>query len=325
MVSCVHHRNLKVTETGKRDCKNWKIPVQFSCKEGDPLPISQRWTVKQAEGFGSLLFYILSCPLELCCTINPMTTRNRKQDPIGLFDSGLGGISVLHEVHKELPAEDLIYFGDSANNPYGTKDKDTIRDLSDDICRQLIQAGCKAIVIACNTATSAAAPFLRRKYDIPIIGMEPALKVAVDQHTNKRIAVWATDLTLKEKKFQDLMDKWGKDIPVTRVPCPQLVRLVEEDQLEETDIVDDVLRHYMDQSDNPDAVVLGCTHFVFYRKRLQQLFPEVTFIDGNQGTARHLGDVLADSLNDAGGRIEFRNSDPDKLTLSRKLYFRLED
>ena len=136
-----------------------------------------------------------------------MTTRNRKQDPIGLFDSGLGGISVLHEVHKELPAEDLVYFGDSANNPYGTKDKDTIRDLSDAICAELVQAGCKAIVIACNTATSAAVPYLRAKYDIPIIGMEPALKVAVDQHTNRRIAVWATDLTLKEKKFQDLMDK----------------------------------------------------------------------------------------------------------------------
>lgn len=254
-----------------------------------------------------------------------MTTRNRKQDPIGLFDSGLGGISVLHEVHKELPAEDLVYFGDSANNPYGTKDKDTIRDLSDAICAELVRAGCKAIVIACNTATSAAVPYLRAKYDIPIIGMEPALKVAVDQHTNRRIAVWATDLTLKEKKFQDLMDKWGKDIPVTRVPCPRLVELVEQDRLDETGTVDQALQDCMDQSMNPDAVVLGCTHFVFYKDRLQQLFPDVTFIDGNRGTSRHLKDVLAGSLNDAGGKIEFRNSDPDKLDLSRKLYDRLED
>ena len=188
-----------------------------------------------------------------------------------------------------------------------------------------MDAGCKAIVIACNTATSAAVPYLRAKYDIPIIGMEPALKVAVDQHTNRRIAVWATDLTLKEKKFQDLMDKWGKDIPVTRVPCPRLVELVEQDRLDETSTVDQVLQDCMTRSDHPDAVVLGCTHFVFYKDRLQQLFPNVTFIDGNRGTARHLKDVLAGSLNDAGGKIEFRNSDPDKLDLSRKLYDRLED
>lgn len=257
--------------------------------------------------------------------MNPMTERNRKQDPIGLFDSGLGGISVLHEIHKELPSEDLIYFGDSLNNPYGTKDKDTIRDLSDAICRQLADAGCKAIVIACNTATSAAAPYLRARYGIPIIGMEPALKVAVDQHTNRRIAVWATDLTLKEKKFQDLMDKWGRDVPVTRVPCPDLVQLVEQDRLQDQEAVDAALQHYMALSGDPDAVVLGCTHFVFYRQRLQELYPEISFIDGNHGTARHLGEVLAGSLNDTGGKIEYRNSDGSKLGLCRRLYERLED
>lgn len=245
--------------------------------------------------------------------------------PIGLFDSGLGGISVLHEVHALLPEEDLIYFGDSAHNPYGTKDKQTITQLCDRICQELTDAGCKAIVIACNTATSAAVPYLRRKYPIPIIGMEPALKVAVDHHARQKIAVWATELTLKEQKFHDLVERVSGGMPVKKVAAGRLVELVENDQLDDLELVDQVLRDYMDQSDQPDAVVLGCTHFVFFRSRLQELFPKVDFIDGNAGTARHLRDVLADKLSDTGGKIEYRNSDPEKLTLSRALFERLED
>ena len=130
---------------------------------------------------------------------------------------------------------------------------------------------------------------------------------------------------MKEKKFQDLMDKWGRDVPVTRVPCPDLVQLVEQDRLQDQEAVDAALQHYMALSGDPDAVVLGCTHFVFYRQRLQELYPEISFIDGNHGTARHLGEVLAGSLNDTGGKIEYRNSDGSKLGLSRRLYERLED
>ena len=125
--------------------------------------------------------------------------------PIGVFDSGLGGISVVREIRRDMPNERVLYFGDSANAPYGTKSPEQVRKLSDAIVKRFVEQGVKAVVIACNTATSAAANELRDKYDIPIIGMEPALKVACDRgHGNRqRVIVAATPLTLRERKFQN--------------------------------------------------------------------------------------------------------------------------
>ncbi len=189
--------------------------------------------------------------------------------PIGVFDSGLGGISVAREIRKGMPNEQVLYFGDSANAPYGTKTPKQVRDLSFAIVERFVQQGAKAIVIACNTATSAAADALRDAYDVPIIGMEPALKLACErgQGQRQRVIVAATPLTLRERKFAVLMDRFKSDHTIFPQPCPGLVEIVEQGRLDDHDLVMRTLHDYFDRYDlsTIDSVVLGCTHFVFYR------------------------------------------------------------
>ena len=238
--------------------------------------------------------------------------------PIGVFDSGLGGISVAREIRRDMPNEHVLYFGDSANAPYGTKSPEQVRELSDVIVKRFVEQGVKAVVIACNTATSAAANELRDTYDIPIIGMEPALKVACDRGHGERqhVIVAATPLTLRERKFAVLMDRFKADHTIFPEPCPGLVEIVEHGQLDDHDVVMRTLHQYFDQYDlsTIDSVVLGCTHFVFYRDYFRERLPDTAaIIDGNEGTVRHLGVVL-ESLGklapeDAEGSIDLANSD----------------
>ena len=160
--------------------------------------------------------------------------------PIGVFDSGLGGISVVRQIVQDMPHERVLYFGDSANAPYGTKTPQEVRRLSFDIMERFMSQGVKAVVIACNTATSAAVNALRDHYDIPIIGMEPALKVACDRgdtaagdgtaparHMPQHVIVAATPLTLREHKFAALMDRFKANNMISPQPCPDLVKIVE--------------------------------------------------------------------------------------------------
>ena len=228
--------------------------------------------------------------------------------PIGVFDSGLGGISVAREIRRDMPNEHVLYFGDSANAPYGTKSPEQVRELSDVIVKRFVEQGVKAVVIACNTATAHALPLLR----------EPALKVACDRGHGKRqrVIVAATPLTLRERKFAVLMDRFKADHTIFPEPCPGLVEIVEHGQLDDHDVVMRTLHQYFDQYDlsTIDSVVLGCTHFVFYRDYFRELLPDTAaIIDGNEGTVRHLGVVL-ESLGklapeDAEGGIDLANSD----------------
>ena len=217
---------------------------------------------------------------------------------IGVFDSGLGGISVLRDLKELMPNEDFIYFGDSAYAPYGVKTKEQITERCVEIIDFFISKGVKAVVIACNTATSASANYPRKKYkDLPIIGMEPALKVATQGVKNNNIVVMATPLTLKEKKFETLMHKFRGNNKVVKMPCPKLVEIVENDLLDDKNIVIDQLKDYYKDvnMDNLDSVVLGFTHFIVYRDYLNQFFPENTnLVDGIIGTCRHLQEVLED-------------------------------
>ena len=250
--------------------------------------------------------------------------------PVGVFDSGLGGISVVRQIVRDMPHEHVLYFGDSANAPYGTKTPGQVRDLSLAIAQRFVDEGVKAIVIACNTATSAAVNDLRERYDIPIIGMEPALKVACDagHGRRQRVIVAATPLTLRERKFAALMDRFKERHTIYPEPCPDLVEIVESGRLGDHDLVMRTLHAYFDHYDLDaiDAVVLGCTHFVFYRNYFRELLPPTTaIIDGNEGTVRHLGVVL-ESLGclapeDAPGGVELANSDPSPriAALSREL------
>ena len=246
--------------------------------------------------------------------------------PIGIFDSGLGGISVLHTLYELLPNENYIFFGDSKYNPYGTKTKEEITERCIQICNDLISLDVKAIVIACNTATSACVNLLREMYDIPIIGMEPALKVACQKGSHQKIVVWATDFTLKEKKFVDLMSLFEQDHQIHKIPCPKLVRLVEENQIHNQNLINETLKSYLPDK-KIDSLVLGCTHFVFFRNDLETMFPDISIIDGNLGTARHLKDILMNRnlLNDSGGNIQFENYLPSKIKLSKELFSYLNE
>lgn len=216
---------------------------------------------------------------------------------IGVFDSGLGGISVARQLHASLPHERIIYFGDSANAPYGIKTPEEVKKLSFAIVERFVSLNVKAIVIACNTATSAAVNDLRANYSIPIIGMEPALKLACDLGKGKpqRVIVAATPLTLRERKFADLLQRFSQDNTIFSQPCPDLVRIVERGELHNCDVVFAALHKYFDEYDldSIDSVVLGCTHFVFYRDYFREFLPVRTnIVDGNEGTINHLHKIL---------------------------------
>lgn len=215
---------------------------------------------------------------------------------IGVFDSGLGGISVLKELRNQMKNEDFLYYGDSRYAPYGEKSKDEIMKRCKSICDFFIQKGVKAIVIACNTATSACVKELREHYShIPIIGMEPALKIAAEKDGEQHVLVLATSFTLKEKKFADLVARYEVDNVIYKQSCPKLVELVEQHQLDQKELVLEVLCEYLRPFDlsKLHSIVLGCTHFVFFKEYLYQCLPKhIEVIDGNLGTANHLAHIL---------------------------------
>ena len=220
--------------------------------------------------------------------------------------------------------------GDSKYNPYGTKTKEEITKRCVAICDELISHDVKAIVIACNTATSACVKLLREKYDVDIIGMEPALKVACDRGEHQRIAVWATQLTLSEKKFANLMNRFKDEHHIIKVPCPELVRMVEDNKLDDACLVESCLKEYLAASDykNLDSIVLGCTHFPFYTKYLEKLCPNVHIIEGSVGTTLHTKDLLEQKglLNTSceEGQITWMNTMDSKIELSKCLFKKLE-
>ncbi|MDO4913538.1 MAG: glutamate racemase [Bifidobacteriaceae bacterium] len=246
--------------------------------------------------------------------------------PIGVFDSGLGGISVVKDLHRMLPGEDIIFFGDSHNAPYGTKTPEQVRNLSFHTAQLLIEKGVKAIIIACNTATSAAAPLLREQCEIPIIGMEPALKVACElDSAPQTVVVSATALTLKEEKFASLVKRFAQSNNIYPNPCPDLVTIIENGQLENTTRVEHTIQRYFQQYTLSaiDSVVLGCTHFVFYRKYFHDFFPDtVHIIDGNEGTVHHLQHVLNEQhmINpQKRGTVTLLNSDESRQAYAQYL------
>ena len=240
------------------------------------------------------------------------------RQPIGFFDSGVGGISVLKKAVELLPYEDFIYFGDSVNAPYGDKDVDTIRKMSFEAVDFLLSNDCKSIVVACNTATSVAIEEIRAKYShIPVIGIEPALKVAIDHTEDGKILVLATLRTLQEKKFKDLSDKYAQSRKIMSLPLPGLVEIIESGDHYQEKSFEYLSEHLKEVDRDISAVVLGCTHYPFVKPSLRRIFGEdILIVDGSEGTARHLKDVLEDKglLSDERqeGTIRFFNSSKDK-------------
>lgn len=237
---------------------------------------------------------------------------------IGIFDSGFGGISVLRDIAKVMPNENLIYYGDSANAPYGTKPIETIMSLSENCANFLLARDVKAIVIACNTATSVVISILRQKYPTtPIIGIEPALKPAVLWREHDKVAVMATPATLALPKFQELMKHYSKESDIYPIPCPGLADYVENgilDGEEITAFIRDLLAPALEH--NIDAIVLGCTHYAFVERVIQRIAgPDVKIFNVAHGTALELqrrlriSELLTPSS--SKGTVEFISSNPD--------------
>lgn len=253
-----------------------------------------------------------------------------RKAPIAVFDSGVGGISVLRVLTELMPEENYIYYGDSANAPYGEKTPDDVKKAARRVTQELICLGAKAIVIACNTATAAAAEMLRNEYpEIPIIGMEPAVKPASEAGDHPTVLVMATPLTLRQEKFRHLIELYRDRADYIDVPCHGLVELIESGTVDGT-LMDNCLKSILDPyiaHTHIDAAVLGCTHYIHARRAIERALGGGTPIfDGAGGTAREtkhrlqkIG-MLTDSL--CPGTVTIINSSNEHrmLELSRRLF-----
>lgn len=249
-------------------------------------------------------------------------------DLIGFFDSGVGGISVLREARELLPHENYLFFGDNKNAPYGPRPLEEIRALSAAGIQRLLDRDVKAIVIACNTATSAYVEIVRAEHpDLPIVGMEPALKPAHLASHGGKVLVLATDATLRLEKFERLMALYGKN--AIRVVGEGLVELVEGGKAhspEAEERLEQLLAPYM--STQVDAIVLGCTHYPFLRQPIQRLFPEAQIFDGREGTVLRLKYLLEQKgllSDDTPGSVEYQSSaGPQCVALMQRLMDELD-
>ncbi len=212
-------------------------------------------------------------------------------DPIGIFDSGMGGLTLVNAVLQTLPSESLIYVGDTFRMPYGSKSLEDIQTFSLEICQYLLDQSCKAIVVACNTATAAAINLLRERWPhVPILGMEPAVKLAVTSTKSGVIGVLATRATFKSLRYADLMLRYGYAIDILEDPCAGLVELIETGAVE-TDETEELLRKILQpmQDKGADTFVLGCTHYPFVQDLIEKIVgKEVHLIDPAPSVASHL-------------------------------------
>ena len=236
---------------------------------------------------------------------------NKKDLPIAVFDSGVGGISVLKELMALMPEEHYLYFGDSANAPYGTRTTEEVKVLTLNAAAKLYERGIKALVVACNTATAAAIEDLRQEYPgIVIVGIEPALKMATDRFPRGHVGIMATQVTLREEKLEHLVGRFP-DATVERIPAPGLVELVEQGKAEseETEsLLRQILSPYLGQL---DAIVLGCTHYPFVKDTVQKVLgQQVKVLDGGAGTARQTKRLLEERgwLRTGKGSLKMENS-----------------
>lgn len=236
---------------------------------------------------------------------------------IAFFDSGIGGLTVLREAVRRLPNEDFIFFADTLHVPYGPKTREQVASYVREAAERILQCDIKALVLACNTATGAAAAELRQSYPVPVIGMEPAVKPAVEMNggSGRRVLVLATELTLSQSKYIGLVSRVDDQGIVDSLPMPELVEYCERLNFDP-----DELGAYFRRKFEPfdlneyGTLVLGCTHYPYYTKLLEDLLPpQIRVIDGSAGTVRRLACVLDEQGSSGGGSgaIRFMNSADD--------------
>ena len=233
-----------------------------------------------------------------------------REAPIGIFDSGVGGISVLGRLINLLPRENYIYYADTARFPYGDKSCAEVKAGVLKAAAAMAERGVKMLVVACNTATAAAIKDLRAKYGFPVLGIEPALKPAVETAAGKSVALIATSLTLKEEKFRRLFEAYREKGEIVNLKAPGLADLVESGHYR-----DEMARAYLSElfaGVKADTVVLGCTHYLFLWELIREFFPGAEIIDGGEGLARNVCRTLEEQglLKDGGeGSITVLSSD----------------
>lgn len=253
--------------------------------------------------------------------LTPMAQENHPSDPIGVFDSGVGGLSVLREMCRELPHEDIIYFGDQAHVPYGSKSLLEVRQLSENATRYLIGRGAKLIVVACNTASAAALHYLRETFpNTPFVGMEPAVKPAAEHTHTGKVGVLATPATFQGELYASVVERFAQGVTLYQDTLPGLVAQIEAGHLKgkkTREILENALKPML--AEGIDTVVLGCTHYPFVIPLIQEIVgPEVQVIDPAPAVARQVRRVLErDGLLRVGeeiGRVEYKTSgDPMKF------------
>lgn len=235
--------------------------------------------------------------------------------PIGVFDSGVGGLTVLKAIREQHPEEDLIYIADQAHVPYGPRPKEDVRDFSQGIVRFLLERGAKLIVVACNTASAAALKELRVSYpELPFVGMEPAVKPAAEETHSGVVGVLATPATFQGELYESTVERFAKGVEILQDTCPGLVNQIEKGNIrgEKTkEILEKALQPMLDQQ--VDKVVMGCTHYPFVIPLIEEILgPEVEVIDPAPAVARQVGRLLDrhDLRNaaDHNGEIQFMTS-----------------
>ncbi len=259
-----------------------------------------------------------------------------KNGPVAVIDSGVGGVSVLRELTRQMPNENFIFFGDSANAPYGERSADEVRTLTFDLARRLLKMGAKALVVACNTATGAAVRKLREAYpELPIVGIEPAIKPAVlygEQVLGKTdgsstVLVMATPVTLRQEKFGRLVTQYEGRARMVPLECHELARLIERGELDSSELsehIAELLAPYR----GVDSVVLGCTHYPFARRLIEKNLPGTAVFDGAEGTAREakrrIDAAGLSSVRDGRGSVEFLSSKSGETAEMYRKFFEME-
>jgi glutamate racemase len=254
---------------------------------------------------------------------------------IGIFDSGIGGMTLLHQALVSLPRENYIFYADTDHVPYGTKTKEEVISYVDGVMEFMRAHNCSAVVIACNTATAVAAGIMRGKYEFPIIGIEPAVKPAVSFSNGKRVLVIATPLTVKEQKLHNLVERVDNDHLVDLLALPRLVEFAERGEFEAPAVTDYLLEKLSPYKlEDYGELVLGCTHFNYFKDSLRKILPDnVRLIDGSEGTVKQLARVLGIKTTETpysgGQNVSYYYSgrpltDDKDLEYIRQLHDRLE-
>jgi len=230
-----------------------------------------------------------------------------RSSPIGIFDSGIGGLTVLKAIRQLLPKESILYLADQINVPYGKRSLTEVQDFSTEITQFLLNLGAKLIVVACNTASAAALHHLRKSFpETPFVGMEPAVKPAAEVSLTRRVGVLATSATFQGALYSSVVERFAKDVSLYQQTCPGLVEQIEAGELasqKTQDILEDALLPMIEKG--IDTVVLGCTHFPFVISMIKDIVGEdIRVIDPAPAVARQVENVLqAASLSNSGGEI----------------------